>query len=285
MFIAIYLRINQYGFTENRYFIVAIGIWATFAMTFINIDKGKRNTILVVSLAITLLISSYGPLSATSVAIRSQNARFENILERNDMLRNGEVIANSDIPDEEKKEIANIINYFNRHYKLSYLEYLPEDYNNTEDTEEVFGFPHYGWNIEQPVSKYFNFHGSFSPFVLEEYDLMIPFMHYRYGDIYHSEHLPFNGNAYYIQSFDNTVEIFRDQEVLMEIDLLEHAEALIDEHGRNKYDLGSEELTFILENESVKIRLIYTNLSGTLNSESEDDVEINSEGYILLEVK
>lgn len=284
MFIAIYLRINQYGFTENRYFIVAIGIWATFAMTFINIDKGKRNTILVVSLAITLLISSYGPLSATSVAIRSQNDRFESILERNNMLENGEIISNSNISDKDKKEIVNIINYFNYEYKLSHLEYLPENYER-ENTEKIFGFPPYGWNTEQPINKYFNFHGSLSPFVLDEYDIMIPFMHYRYGDIYHSQHLAFDGNIYYIQSINNTVELYKDQDVLMTIDLKDHAEALIDDYGMNNYDMDSESLSFILENESLKVEVIYTNLSGTLNSDGEDNVEINSEGYILLEIK
>ncbi len=285
MFIAIYLRINQYGFTENRYFIVAIGLWATFAMTFINLDKGKRNAILVVSLAITLLISVYGPLSATSVAIRSQNSRFESILERNDMLENGEIIARSDISDKDKKEIVNIINYFNYEHDLTHLEYLPENYDNTEDTEDVFGFSHYGWDTQRSQNQYFSFNGSLSPFVLEEYDLLIPFMHYRHEDTYFSDHLPFDDNLYFIESKENFIKLYKDQEVLMSIDLLSHAESLIEEYGMNNYDMDSESLSFVSENELVRVKIVYRNLSGTINNDDENDFEINTEGIILIEIK
>jgi hypothetical protein len=283
MFIAIYLRINQYGFTENRYFIVAIGSWATFAITFINIDKGKRNTILVASLALTLLIASYGPLSATSVAIRSQNNRFESILERNEMIENGEIVPNSDIPDIDKREITRIINYFNYDYDTKYLNYVPENFN-TEMTEEIFGFPHYGWDIEKPTNRYFSFNGMLDSFVLSDYDLLIPIMHYRYGDPFISEEILFEDNIYHIQSMDNRISLHQNGLEIIEFELIPHAESLIDTYGMNKYDLTSEELSFEVGNEVVSIKIIYTNLSGSFGEEGQGIEEINTEGYLLVDI-
>ena len=283
MFIAIYLRINQYGFTENRYFIVAIGSWATFAITFINIDKGKRNTILVASLALTLLIAAYGPLSATSVAIRSQNNRFESILERNNMIENGEVLPNSDISDKDKREIVNIINYFQYDYGTEYLKYVPENYD-TKMTEQIFGFPHYGWDIQKPVNTYFSFNGRLDSFILTDYELMIPIMHYRYGDPFISEEILYEDNIYFIQSMENKISLYQNEEILIGLDLIPQAESLIEKYGMNKYDLTSEDLSFEVSNELVSIKIIYKNLSGSFGEQGENIIEINAEGYILVDI-
>lgn len=285
MFIAIYLRINQYGFTENRYFIVAIGLWATFAMSFINFDKGRRNTVLVVSLALTLIIASYGPISATSVAIRSQSNRFESILSRNEMLTNNEIVPNSDIPKKDKRELVNIMRYFNYEHELNYLTYLPNDFT-LEKTESIFGFPDYGWDdTPRPDTNYFSFNANLAPFTLDEYQLMIPFMQYRYSEPYLSEPLSFMEKDYSLKAFENTIKVYQGEEVVLDIDLTTHAASMIEKFGLDKYDMSGVDMSFVAENELVKVKVVYIYLSGNFKPNTELIETINSEGYLLINIK
>jgi len=50
MFIAMGIRINAYGITENRYFVLAAGLWVTGSMLYLIISKEPRNVYLPASL-------------------------------------------------------------------------------------------------------------------------------------------------------------------------------------------------------------------------------------------
>lgn len=141
MFVAMGIRIKAYGITENRYFVLIAGIWTLGSTLYIAFVKNKRNVILVVTLACLALLSVFGPWSAYSVSRRSQYARLEAILDRNNMLQNGKLVkAPSTISEEDRKEISSIVLYFDRYHKLSDLKFLPED-AQIDSLEKRFGFP------------------------------------------------------------------------------------------------------------------------------------------------
>ena len=76
MFAAMWVRIRAYGITENRYFVLAAGIWAAASMLYLIIAKKPKNLYLPVALALVALLC-FGPWSSYSVAMDSQNRRFE----------------------------------------------------------------------------------------------------------------------------------------------------------------------------------------------------------------
>ncbi len=89
MFVAVYIRVRAFGWTENRYYVVALSIWVLVTMILKNIHKNKRNVIIPVILAVFAIISVTGPFSSYKVARAIQKNRLETILTEKNMLREG----------------------------------------------------------------------------------------------------------------------------------------------------------------------------------------------------
>ena len=140
MFVSMGIRIQAYGITENRYLVLAAGLWVTAVMIYFIFVRNPRNVMLAVSAALIAVISVTGPLSCFSVSKYSQNSRFEYLLEKNDMLKDGEINpASGKVSADDKEQISSILLYFDRNHKLSDLKYLPENFELTQ-MKDVFGF-------------------------------------------------------------------------------------------------------------------------------------------------
>jgi hypothetical protein len=86
LFIAIGMRINDYGVTVNRYIIVLLGIWLTIVSSYF--ISGKENIKFIpISLAAILVAVSFGYWGMFSVSERSQVERLSTILEQGNILR------------------------------------------------------------------------------------------------------------------------------------------------------------------------------------------------------
>jgi hypothetical protein len=85
LFIAIGMRVGDYGITINRYVILLLGVWLTLVCIYF--ATGRTNIKFIpVSLAIILLSVSFGYWGLFSVSERSQVARLKSILEENKIL-------------------------------------------------------------------------------------------------------------------------------------------------------------------------------------------------------
>mgnify|MGYP000858185832 FL=1 len=90
LFIAIFMRINDYGITINRYAILVLAIW--IAIVCLYTALGKTNIKFIpTSLAIMLILVSFGPWGMFSVSERSQVNRLKTILEQSKILVNGKI--------------------------------------------------------------------------------------------------------------------------------------------------------------------------------------------------
>ena len=140
MYYAWFLRVHQYGLTENRYMIFALGLWVAFAMVHFIVQKRELHMILPMTLAAVLLVSVFGgPISADSVAFRSQKKRLDRILTANHMLKGGEVVPSGNLSVKEKREIQEIVRYLTQHHDVSHVAYL-RDANSSEAIERIYGF-------------------------------------------------------------------------------------------------------------------------------------------------
>lgn len=141
MFFAIYLRIKEYGMTENRYIVIAVGLWIFLSLIYYIFYRENSNISIPIFLSVIILITGIGPASATSLSIRSQNARFEKLLRDNKMIAGEEIKPNINIESDAKSQIVDIVSYMVRTDRVDKLSYMPKDFKLNEDSfTKLFGF-------------------------------------------------------------------------------------------------------------------------------------------------
>lgn len=282
MFISMGIRINAYGVTENRYYVVVLGIWVFLVMIYFSFAKKLRNIILPVSLAIIAFISIMGPISSYSISKYSQNKRFEEILIRNNMLKENQLIkASSQISQEDKKQLSSILRYFHLNHSLNNINYLPEGFklNNVED---VFGlklseeYDHYN-------DEYFNFNtwGSGEPLDIKGYDYLFDARNVKIND---SKDGPL---AIQYDYETGIVKIFMEGKEVYSRDLTDYVNVLLEKYGTKQRDRGLsvEEMSFTDENSRVKVKIQFYNVSGRIDNFSGKADSKGLEYNILIKIK
>jgi len=112
LLLAIWRRISEYGFTENRYFVLILGLWLGGVSIYFIFSRKKNIKIIPISLCILAFLSSFGPWGAFHVAETSQVNRLERLLLDNKILVNGNIReAPSDLPFEDRQEISAVLLY------------------------------------------------------------------------------------------------------------------------------------------------------------------------------
>ncbi len=288
MFISMGIRINAYGITENRYYVLALGIWVFGVMLYFSISKKKKNIFLPVSLAIIIFISVLGPLSSYNLSKYSQNKRFKEIIIRNNMMENGKMVKSTKkVTQGDQNDIISIFNYFERNHDLKDIKYLPEDFRIT-DLESEFGIMYYpgdlyNFNSSLSSTKYFNFvlEDSMLPIEVEGYDYIF--------DIVSSGMAGKKIKQGLEVGFDNSYNefiLYNDGEEIFYKDFNEYTEKLLEEYeAQENYHIPREELTFEEETDKVKIKFIFSNLSGEMSLENETINYIEYDVCVLVKIK
>lgn len=117
LFIAIYMRVNKYGITIDRYAIILLGIWLSILCLYTAF--GKTNIKFIPSsLALLLLLISFGPWGLFSVSERSQVHRLKLILEQSKILVKDKIQQEGLFSLDSNKKLS-IINGFKNEGKIS----------------------------------------------------------------------------------------------------------------------------------------------------------------------
>lgn len=273
MFVSIGKRIHQYGVTENRYFVVLLGLWVLGIMVYFILIKNGNNIIIPVTLSIIAIISVFGPLSAFNVSAFSQNQRFTALLEKNNMLVSGEITPGSNLSKSDQENISSIVQYFENR-NLDKLKYIPESYTYN-DFKTVFGFEK-TYDYYTPDSSYFyvNTEVESSGFTVGGYDYLI-----------------FVNNYTQPKSIDQltarlkdmtTVVLDENGTTLLEENLSERLAAIAEEHNmaNNGKTISKEEISFILENDQVEVKVTLREMSG--RKEADDTYIFEQLSLVLL---
>ncbi len=283
MFVAMWIRINAYGITESRYYGFVLGIWVLGIMLYFSLKKKTKNIVIPVSLSIVALISVFGPLSGFSISKLNQNNRLESILERNQMLEGDIIQPNKNVSYEDKEEISMILQYFNTRHSLDDVKYLPDDFA-INNIEAVLGFPFTVKYIAQ--TDYFYYHSeprARDIIDVKEYDYFIDSLSLMDGST------EFEGISISYNSNNHEFRILRKDKVLFDGNLKTYANGILDEYGaqKGKFDnlLNQEDATFIDENNSVKMKLIITSLSGRKGGVDNDNSIEHMEFYMFIKLK
>lgn len=92
LWLAIWQRVQQYGMTEPRYFLLLMSIWLFGLSLFYIVTRSEKIRIIPASLCALALVTFAGPLSAYAAGERSQFGRLREILERTGVVREGQLV-------------------------------------------------------------------------------------------------------------------------------------------------------------------------------------------------
>lgn len=147
LFVAIFTRILEYGYTEARYFVLILALWLTSVVFYFIFFKKASIKFIPVSLFVFGVFGLIFPyFNAFSVAKRSQKAEFSKILNENKLLENGKINFNKSVNSEISDEISNKIDFlFKRKsadfvYSLLNQQYAKKlkDFSNKNSTVSYF---------------------------------------------------------------------------------------------------------------------------------------------------
>jgi hypothetical protein len=274
--ISIWIRIDEYGFTESRYFIVLFGAWSFLMSLYFLLIKSANYKWLFMSLSLLLIGSQFGKYSASHVSKYDQLGRLEKILQTSAPI-------SEELDIESKYKISNLISYLSHNYgKESLSSLLPkiiQKYNATEikhyaredfayfATNEL-GFKFINeWEWKEFLRnnkqehKILNFRPSYNRDIvkIDGYEWLTNFYYsigYEKINRENNITLLFKSNNLYLLDHNRT---------LINMNLNSLVDFLIKEHNEttlNYYEpIISNKMEYIFKNEQIESKLIISNIS------------------------
>ena len=277
MFVAIGIRVNAYGITESRYFVLVVGAWVTWVMIYYAVKKDVTNIFLSTSLAIIAFLSVTGPWSAYSISQISQNKRFDQIVRQYEMIdQTGSIKSlKKEFEEADKKKISGIIIYFNEYHDLKNIKYLPVNFE-TSDMKSLFGFDLI--DEGQGFSKNREY---FDHYLNKERNLVDikDFDYFAEYEIYASENFQqVKGDYTIIYDHKKKELLIKYKGQIIYRNELEKLAAEIHRKNRGNNNPKEGEMTFKDENQDIKIQFVFKNINGSENKHT-DDVNVEGMGF------
>lgn len=266
MITSVGIRIYHYGVTQLRYYVVLGAIWF-IGCTVVSLFYKYKTMVFALLGGILLLVGSFGPLGSVQISFNSQEARIVQLLDENDMLLDGKVVANASLDKDLQDEIMSAILYINELDKLDEMDILPESFDIHNDMAVVFGFQSY-----YPVRSNTYYHYRIDKF--EEIEVkdgvFVPFRL--------EEGLEYEIGGYQLFIDDDTI-VIKDTELT--IDLTAIAGKMVEDFG-DKYNLSMENLTYTyLIEEQVKLTIVLQSVDIEKDGSGYDIT--HGEGFIIIE--
>lgn len=128
LFVAIFTRILEYGYTEPRYFVLLLALWLTTVVFYSIFYKKATIKFVPISLFIFSVFALIFPyVNAFSTAKRSQKTELQKILAKNHLLEKGKINFEKATQDSVVLEIANKFQFLNERKQQAFLlSYIPE---------------------------------------------------------------------------------------------------------------------------------------------------------------
>lgn len=142
-----YIRVDAFGITESRYYVILFGIFSIACALMLIFGKKKNPNSIVLLSALFALLSIIPPVDAFTISKNSQEGRLQEFLLENNMLSENKIIPNKDVSNEDMREITDISNYLARMGYLEDIEWFPKEYASTssyyQNFNKIYGFQAY----------------------------------------------------------------------------------------------------------------------------------------------
>ena len=289
-----YIRIDAYGITESRYYVVLFGIFSIVcALVLIFTKKKNSNTIVLLS-AIFALISIIPPVDAFTVSKNSQERRLTEILNRNNMIVDGEIVKRADISTDDMYEITNISNYMQGMGYLDDMDWFPDKYadnyygnfRNIYGVEQNYDTGNPGREETLYLNAMLNENEKIN---IENYDMFFKtYIHNKREPDAELGEFTLKGKNYAIkQIFDEkgyiTITVSDDSNTLIEIPMKEFIDGLFEKANEPKGLMDQETLTIETQNDELKVKLLINDIN--VDKSDPEDIYIYANIYVFVAVQ
>ncbi|MDD5360386.1 MAG: DUF4153 domain-containing protein [Sulfurovaceae bacterium] len=271
LFIAIYMRVSQYGWSSDRYMVTMLGIWFVLTFLYLVIVKKARYELPFALLVVLLFISQYGwKLNSYWISDLSQANRLTILLNKNVKLSNKsplqvrcDISSSIDSIDSHHnkelldKTIPNIVKKYNAKSKKPYMEtYNSNDFATFATKELGFNYVN-SWECQNKntqktdTSKTFFVTQNKEPLDISGYDTL-------YDNRYNIIKIKTDS-----KEKQNTIVIKENEQIIGEFDTTPFVKKLLkdsDDNITTQY-LSTEQLTFVSENSKVAIKVYFESLT------------------------
>ncbi len=112
LLMAVGKRVDQYGVTEPRYFLLVLGLWGLGVALWYALTASRNIKVIPMTLAGLTLLTAFGPWGAYQVSRRSQLHRLDRIAAAAGMGHVGAITRpGRELSVEDRQEVGAIINY------------------------------------------------------------------------------------------------------------------------------------------------------------------------------
>jgi hypothetical protein len=288
LFAAIWRRVSEYGITEKRYFLLALTLWLTGIAFYFTFSKEKSIKVVPITLFLFALITSFGPWGAYSISEMSQAKRLQILLAENGILRDGKVTkAKGNVSFDDRKEISSIIHYLLEvHGTDSIAPWFEDRLRSVEKTEDKrgmyqeekvrkivkqMGLKYVGrWEIGSNDA-YFNYTSNYNEklYKIAGYDYIFTTNLYSTGKV----PLLLNNTRYEIVYLKEakSINVKTDNKNLINLPIDSMVAEIRKFSGSgNNYSVPVELMKAEGENEHIKVKIYFQNISGKETGEELD---------------
>jgi hypothetical protein len=167
--ISVAIRLNAYGITESRYYVVLFGIFSLVCGILLSFKPVSKNGIIALLAAGFAIFSVIPPVDAFTVSRVSQITRLEKMLVSEGILVDGKISPKSEVPMSVRVESTSILSYLEFRNYIKFVKWLPDDFK-TDKIKSTLGFEPAYTGYSQ------NFFASIDmqkPFSISGYDMCI----------------------------------------------------------------------------------------------------------------
>nr|WP_199000886.1 DUF4153 domain-containing protein [Flavobacterium sp. ASV13] len=112
LFWAILYRINLYGFTHERYYVLLLSIWLSIVVAYFLIQKQPKIKFIPISMCLAALLTLVGPQSANSISRSSQLSRFATYMQNPDSKK---------LTFEQEQDLSSIVSFLEENYGVEIM--------------------------------------------------------------------------------------------------------------------------------------------------------------------
>jgi hypothetical protein len=113
LYISIFKRINMYGWTVDRYFVILLALWLTYITIYLIVTSGRNIRMIPLSLCVVAVLSTFGPWGAFDISHKSQMFELTELFSKQQMLSGGKVKTDQkyEMSDKNADRMRSIITY------------------------------------------------------------------------------------------------------------------------------------------------------------------------------
>lgn len=266
--IAVYIRLNAYGFTESRYYVALFGVFSMLVGIVLSLRPVAGNGLIALLAAGFAIVSVIPPVDAFTISRHSQVSRLESMLQNAGVLVEGKIVPRADVDITLRLETTSILNYLEFRRYLGSLPWIPGDFQTNRDMQKTFGYEP-AYEMIGGMDNFFANLNMEKPMDINGYDVMLQVEAYRGMEQKQSTVYDFKvrGVGYQLR-----LERLSPREVrlsvanaageeLVSTGLYDFATSIKGVSNRPKDALDASELTLDVAGNGCKLRIIFQNIN------------------------